>query len=59
VLITYLTFSSIFIELVYVMASIWRHYFYFLFAFLYVIMIVLVLISSEIAVIFTYIQLCQ
>ena len=55
----YLLFSAVFIELVYIMASIWRHYFYYLFGFLFVVLILLIVLCSEVSILMTYIYLCK
>ncbi len=41
------------------MKSIWRSYFYYLFGFLFVVAVLQIIISSQIAIIMTYIQLCR
>jgi len=41
------------------MKSIWKGYFYYLFGFLLIIMVLQIIISSQIAIIITYIQLCR
>lgn len=51
--------SAILLELVYLMKSIWKGDFYYLFGFLLLIMIIQMVISSQIAIIITYIQLCR
>ena len=53
-----LSFSTIFIELVYVMASLWRHQIYFLATFLWISFLVLIIVSIEITIILTYVNLC-
>ena len=53
-----LSFSTIFVELVYVMASLWKHQIYFLATFLWISFLVLVIVSIEITIILIYINLC-
>ena len=50
---------SVFIELVFIMMSIWRHSFYYLFAFLFAVLLILVITSAEISIVITYLQLCK
>lgn len=54
-----LPFGSIFIELHFIMASVWHHSFYYLFAFLFGVLIILVVTSAEISIVITYLQLCN
>jgi len=54
-----LPFGSVFIELVFIMMSIWRHSFYYLFAFLFAVLLILVITSAEISIVITYLQLCN
>jgi len=51
--------SAIFIELVYIMASIWRQYIFYLFGFLFIVMILLLITCSEISILLTYVLLCK
>jgi len=48
----------VFIEVLYLMTSIWRHYFYYMFGFLFLIVLILVVTCAEVAIVQTYFQLC-
>lgn len=50
-------FGAIFIELYFIMSSIWLQKFYVLFGFVFVVFIILILTSSEVAIIITYFQI--
>ena len=52
-------FSTIFIELIYIMASLWKHQIYFMVTSLWIGAITLLIVSTEISVIFIYISLCK
>lgn len=52
-----LPFGAVFIELYFIMSSIWLQKFYVLFGFVFVVFIILVLTSSEVAIIITYFQI--
>ena len=52
-------FCAIFIEFIYVMASLWRDQIYFLFGFLWISLNVLIIVSSEVSIIVTYLCLCK
>ena len=52
-------FSTICIELTYVMASLWRHQLYFLISFLWIGTVLMLIVSTEVAIIFTYLNLCR
>ena len=52
-------FTAIFIEFIYVMASLWREQIYFLFGFLFISLIVLIIVSSEVSIIVVYLCLCK
>ena len=55
-----LPFGSMFIELSYVMKSMWHHtLFYYLFGFLFLCFIVLVITSAEVSILMIYILLCN
>eukprot|EP01098_Paradermamoeba_levis_P009040 TRINITY_DN3742_c0_g2_i1.p1 TRINITY_DN3742_c0_g2~~TRINITY_DN3742_c0_g2_i1.p1 ORF type:complete len:685 (-),score=261.88 TRINITY_DN3742_c0_g2_i1:103-1932(-) len=53
-----LPFSAIFIELYFIMSSIWLDQIYYLFGFLTLVFLVLVIACSEVSIVLTYIQLC-
>ena len=52
-------FAAIFIEFIYVMASLWRDQIYYLFGFLWVALNVLIIVSSEVSIIVVYLCLCK
>lgn len=55
-----LPFGCMFIELSYVMKSLWHHtLFYYLFGFLFLCFLVLVLTSAEVSILVTYLLLCR
>lgn len=55
-----LPFGCMFIELSYVMNSLWHHtLFYYLFGFLFLCFIVLVITSAEVAILISYLVLCR
>ncbi|CAG9319570.1 unnamed protein product [Blepharisma stoltei] len=55
-----LPFGCMFIELSYVMKSLWHHtLFYYLFGFLFLCFIVLIITSAEVSILMTYIILCR
>ena len=51
-------FAAIFVEFLYLMASLWRDQIYYLFGFLWLALLVLIIISSEISIIVCFICLC-
>lgn len=53
-----LPFGAIFIELFYMMNSLWYHQFYYLFGFLFLVSSVLVITCSEVTILMCYFQLC-
>ena len=54
-----LPFGAIFIELFFILSSIWLHQFYYLFGFLLIVFIILVLTCAEITIVMCYFQLCS
>lgn len=54
-----LPFGAVFIELVFIMISIWKHSFYYLFAFLFLVLLILIITCAEISIVITYLQLCK
>jgi len=54
-----LPFGSIFIELHFIMTSVWHQSFYYLFSFLFGVLIILIVTSAEISIVITYLQLCN
>ncbi|KAJ2719557.1 Transmembrane 9 super member 2 [Coemansia sp. Benny D115] len=53
-----LTFGAIFIELYFIMNSIWFHKVYYVFGFLFLVFIILLLTTAEVTVLLTYFHLC-
>ena len=53
-----LPFGAIFIELFFIMSSIWLHQFYYLFGFLFMVLLILVITCAEITIVMCYFQLC-
>lgn len=54
-----LPFGSCFVELYYILASVWMDYYYYVFGFLLLVFIILIITCAEITVLFTYFQLCS
>ena len=54
-----ISFAAIFIEFIYVMASLWRDQIYYLFGFLWISLNVLIIVSSEVSIIVVYLCLCK
>jgi len=54
-----LPFGAVFIELYFIMSSLWLHKFYYVFGFLFVVFVILVLTCAEISIVITYFQLCN
>jgi len=54
-----LPFGAVFIELFFIMSSIWLHQFYYVFGFLFLVMVILVLTCAEISIVMCYFQLCS
>ncbi|KAJ1964461.1 Transmembrane 9 super member 2 [Dipsacomyces acuminosporus] len=53
-----LTFGAIFIELYFIMNSIWFHKVYYVFGFLFLVFLILVITTAEVTVLLTYFHLC-
>jgi len=53
-----LPFGAVFIELFFILYSIWQHQFYYMFSFLFIVFFILVLTCSEISIVLCYFQLC-
>ncbi|KAJ7536740.1 hypothetical protein O6H91_12G080500 [Diphasiastrum complanatum] len=53
-----LPFGTIFIELFFIMSSIWLGRVYYVFGFLFIVLILLVVVCAEVSVILTYMHLC-
>ena len=54
-----LPFGAFFIELQFIIKSIWMHYFYYLFGFVLLDLLVVIIMSAEVSVLYTYVMLCQ
>ena len=54
-----LPFGSCFVELYYIMASVWMELYYYVFGFLLLVFLILLITCAEITVLFTYFQLCS
>ncbi|XP_077222640.1 transmembrane 9 superfamily member 12-like [Tasmannia lanceolata] len=53
-----LPFGTLFIELFFILSSLWLGRFYYVFGFLLVVMLLLVIVCAEVSVVLTYMQLC-
>jgi len=54
-----LPFASVFIELFFVMSSVWQHQFYYVFPILTCVFLILIVTCAEIAILLCYFQLCN
>uniref|UniRef100_A0A0E0QM88 Transmembrane 9 superfamily member n=1 Tax=Oryza rufipogon TaxID=4529 RepID=A0A0E0QM88_ORYRU len=54
-----LPFGAVFIELFFILTSIWLHQFYYIFGFLFLVFIILIITCAEIAIVLCYFQLCR
>ncbi|KAF5725878.1 transmembrane 9 superfamily member 8 [Tripterygium wilfordii] len=54
-----LPFGAVFIELFFILTSIWLHQFYYIFGFLFLVFIILIVTCAEITVVLCYFQLCS
>eukprot|EP00922_Rhytidocystis_sp_ex-Travisia-forbesii_P046300 GHVS01069024.1.p1 GENE.GHVS01069024.1~~GHVS01069024.1.p1 ORF type:complete len:654 (+),score=87.45 GHVS01069024.1:350-2311(+) len=52
-----LPFGAVFIELRYVLSSLWLHHFYYMFGFLVIVLLILIVTCGEISIAFIYFQL--
>jgi len=59
ILVGLLPFGAVFIELVFIMMSIWRHAFYYLFGYLFISLLLVAVTSAAMSIVMTYIQLGQ
>ena len=53
-----LPFGAVFVEVFYVLSSIWLHQFYYLFGFLILVLLILLMTCAEITIVMCYFQLC-
>mmetsp|Transcript_11705 Transcript_11705/g.31517 ORF Transcript_11705/g.31517 Transcript_11705/m.31517 type:complete len:656 (-) Transcript_11705:1688-3655(-) len=51
-------FGAVFVEMFFVITSIWQHKFYYLFGFIFLVFLILSVTSSEISIVMTYFHLC-
>ncbi|MED6138625.1 Transmembrane 9 superfamily member 8 [Stylosanthes scabra] len=54
-----LPFGAVFIELFFILTSIWLHQFYYLFGFLFIVFVILIITCAEITIVLCYFQLCS
>ncbi|KAH7294029.1 hypothetical protein KP509_28G053300 [Ceratopteris richardii] len=54
-----LPFGAVFIELFFILTSIWLHQFYYIFGFLFIVFLILVVTCAEITIVLCYFQLCN
>lgn len=54
-----LPFGAVFIELFFILTSIWLHQFYYLFGFLFIVFAILFVTCAEITIVLCYFQLCS
>jgi len=54
-----LPFGAVFIELFFILSSIWQHQIYYLFGFLFIVFIILIATCAEITIVMCYFQLCS
>ncbi|KAM0956024.1 hypothetical protein ACFX2A_024851 [Malus domestica] len=53
-----LPFGTLFIELFFILSSIWLGRFYYVFGFLFIVLMLLVIVCAEVSVVITYMHLC-
>eukprot|EP00292_Cryptomonas_paramecium_P033775 CAMPEP_0113685400 /NCGR_PEP_ID=MMETSP0038_2-20120614/14647_1 /TAXON_ID=2898 /ORGANISM="Cryptomonas paramecium" /LENGTH=627 /DNA_ID=CAMNT_0000605475 /DNA_START=29 /DNA_END=1912 /DNA_ORIENTATION=+ /assembly_acc=CAM_ASM_000170 len=53
-----LPFGAVFVEMFFILSSIWQHRFYYMFGFLALVFVILVITCAEIAVVLCYLHLC-
>lgn len=54
-----LPFGAVFIELFFILTSIWLQQFYYIFGFLFIVLIILIVTCAEITIVLCYFQLCS
>ncbi|KAL9661754.1 hypothetical protein QQ045_026582 [Rhodiola kirilowii] len=54
-----LPFGAVFIELFFILTSIWLNQFYYIFGFLFIVFIILIITCAEITIVLCYFQLCS
>ncbi|XP_058114562.1 transmembrane 9 superfamily member 12-like [Magnolia sinica] len=53
-----LPFGTVFIELFFILSSIWLGRFYYVFGFLFIVLLLLIIVCAEVSVVLTYMHLC-
>eukprot|EP00292_Cryptomonas_paramecium_P004461 CAMPEP_0113676420 /NCGR_PEP_ID=MMETSP0038_2-20120614/8633_1 /TAXON_ID=2898 /ORGANISM="Cryptomonas paramecium" /LENGTH=661 /DNA_ID=CAMNT_0000593447 /DNA_START=3 /DNA_END=1988 /DNA_ORIENTATION=- /assembly_acc=CAM_ASM_000170 len=53
-----LPFGAVFVEMFFILSSLWLHRFYYMFGFLALVFVILLLTSAEIAIVLCYLHLC-
>ena len=54
-----LPFGAVFIELFFILTSVWFHQFYYIFGFLFLVFVILIITCAEITIVLCYFQLCS
>lgn len=54
-----LPFGAVFIELFFILSSMWLHQFYYMFGFLFIVFLILIVTCAEISIVLCYFQLCN
>lgn len=54
-----LPFAMSFIEIFFILSSIWMHQFYYMFGFLFAVFVILIITCAEISIVMVYFQLCR
>jgi len=54
-----LPFGAVFIEVFFIMSSVWLHRFYYMFGFLFIVFIILIITCAEVTIVMAYFQLCS
>ncbi|CAH9086570.1 unnamed protein product [Cuscuta epithymum] len=54
-----LPFGAVFVELFFILTSIWLQQFYYIFGFLFVVLVILIITCAEITIVLCYFQLCS
>lgn len=52
-----LPFGAVFIEVFFVLSSVWHHQYYFFFGFLFIVFVILIITCAEVTIVLTYFQL--
>lgn len=54
-----LPFATIFIEVFFILTSVWMHHFYYMFGVLALVFVLLIIVCAELSIVITYFQLCS